>query len=425
MSQKVPQIKEIVWAKLTGYPWWPAEIVNVFPKDKNKNGEVVVNFIGSNTHASMPYNKVASYKENYAKYSYKPAISLAYSIMSANKIYSKKSTFERIFFKINFLEEQAEWLAATSNKIKQKKLNLKENKEFIDFLCPAHENEGKKTKPKNVAEKPAKNTKETRSTKPQKVEKKLKKEDEKHVVKKTIGTRLSGKRQVSEQNAEQSTEPASNTQIDLQKKTPRTCQMLIRSILKDIKIVLKEKHLAKNELVQELIECLNEISHRKISIKTLMETQFGVSVQELYDFAKDDPVFASTKNASKAVLHSIKRSACLELFGYDIEEKKEKEVSKTPEKQEETIAGEPEKFKIKSTTSLKRKKENIEPQDVQETRRNTENKTIENQEKAHDELENILNPKLARQIISKLKAQLLSVFYNITNIIIVKYKINR
>jgi len=42
---------EVVWAKLKGYPWWPAMVVEVFrgSSDDVLETDVVVNFIGENS----------------------------------------------------------------------------------------------------------------------------------------------------------------------------------------------------------------------------------------------------------------------------------------------------------------------------------------------------------------------------------------
>lgn len=97
MTQDLFQRGEIVWAKVSGYPWWPALIVEV---DFNTNKcvrEAAVNFIGENSHASLPLSKLANYKENYDKYTLNAQTGLLYSIMVANKILAKKTTFEGIF----------------------------------------------------------------------------------------------------------------------------------------------------------------------------------------------------------------------------------------------------------------------------------------------------------------------------------------
>jgi len=43
---------DVVWAKLKGYPWWPAVVVEFFRDSSDnldQNVEIVVNFIGENS----------------------------------------------------------------------------------------------------------------------------------------------------------------------------------------------------------------------------------------------------------------------------------------------------------------------------------------------------------------------------------------
>lgn len=97
MTQDLFQQGEIVWAKVSGYPWWPALIAEVDSDTKKCVREAAVNFIGENSHASLPLSKLANYKENYDKYALNTHNGLAYSVMVANKILAKKTTFEGIF----------------------------------------------------------------------------------------------------------------------------------------------------------------------------------------------------------------------------------------------------------------------------------------------------------------------------------------
>jgi len=96
MTQDLFQQGEIVWAKVSGHPWWPALVVEVDSNTKQGIRQAAVNFIGENSHASLPLSKLASYKDHYYKHTLFARIGLSYSIMVANKILMKKATFERI-----------------------------------------------------------------------------------------------------------------------------------------------------------------------------------------------------------------------------------------------------------------------------------------------------------------------------------------
>jgi hypothetical protein len=95
MTQDLFQQGEIVWAKVSGHPWWPALVAEVDSNTKQGIRQAAVNFIGENSHASLPFTKLAPYKYLYHKHSIPTHTRLSYSIMMANKILAKETTFER------------------------------------------------------------------------------------------------------------------------------------------------------------------------------------------------------------------------------------------------------------------------------------------------------------------------------------------
>jgi len=56
---------DIVWAKISGYPWWPGEVVG--SRQDKKSVSLAVNFIGDKSHAYLPISKVLEYKANREK----------------------------------------------------------------------------------------------------------------------------------------------------------------------------------------------------------------------------------------------------------------------------------------------------------------------------------------------------------------------
>ena len=75
---------DIVWAKITGYPWWPGRIIAYNADDDDV--PIAINFLGDKSHAYLTPDKVINYKENYAKYSKTKNKELLRAIRCANSI---------------------------------------------------------------------------------------------------------------------------------------------------------------------------------------------------------------------------------------------------------------------------------------------------------------------------------------------------
>jgi len=96
MTAKSFKKGDVVWAKIKGFPWWPAVIADV---DNGENGEgeteILTNFIGEFSHACLPPDKVANYKEYYDTYSKSKKKGLLESIAVADKIIKGETTYDR------------------------------------------------------------------------------------------------------------------------------------------------------------------------------------------------------------------------------------------------------------------------------------------------------------------------------------------
>ena len=73
MQQAPPEFKrgDIVWAQVRGYSWWPAKVGEVI-RDRNdikKDRKYRVDFIGDNTHQTLPSDKVVDFVENFFRLS--------------------------------------------------------------------------------------------------------------------------------------------------------------------------------------------------------------------------------------------------------------------------------------------------------------------------------------------------------------------
>ncbi|MCP3663898.1 MAG: PWWP domain-containing protein [Gammaproteobacteria bacterium] len=68
-------INQIVWAKLTGYPWWPARVVTAFecPKSELESlktlGNIPVRFYGGHDYAVIHESKAKDFDDAFEKFS--------------------------------------------------------------------------------------------------------------------------------------------------------------------------------------------------------------------------------------------------------------------------------------------------------------------------------------------------------------------
>ena len=93
---------EIVWAKVRGFPWWPALVraLNVSTRRDEEAGEVreltaVVYFVGDDTHSELPLNKIEKFASRLEEYSRTKKKTLLTSILIAKKILAGEIPFEK------------------------------------------------------------------------------------------------------------------------------------------------------------------------------------------------------------------------------------------------------------------------------------------------------------------------------------------
>ena len=99
--------KDIVWAKVKGYPWWPSIINNISFNNIQRNGENIkeklysIEFIGEKNVIKLPKEKIEPFTKNYEQHTNTNNTSLLKSIELAKKIYDKKQNTKIIFLKEN------------------------------------------------------------------------------------------------------------------------------------------------------------------------------------------------------------------------------------------------------------------------------------------------------------------------------------
>lgn len=62
------QKNQVIWAKLKGYPAWPAIIAQILPTDDPANVGYVVNFLGEDSHCMLNNEKVFEFRSYYEEF---------------------------------------------------------------------------------------------------------------------------------------------------------------------------------------------------------------------------------------------------------------------------------------------------------------------------------------------------------------------
>ena len=90
-----PKEKDIVWAKIKGYPWWPGIIRNISnhlqtnPKGISKKKIYTVDFIGNKSHGEVTKKDIQSFRYYYEEHCKTKNPSLMKSIELAKKLENK------------------------------------------------------------------------------------------------------------------------------------------------------------------------------------------------------------------------------------------------------------------------------------------------------------------------------------------------
>ena len=100
---------EVVWAKVRGFPWWPAVVKSLNIKLAKQNDDeiesrqtlVLVYFVGDNSHSELPINKIEKFASKYEEYSKTKKKCLINSIKQAKKIISNEISFDDHLTDIN------------------------------------------------------------------------------------------------------------------------------------------------------------------------------------------------------------------------------------------------------------------------------------------------------------------------------------
>ena len=103
--------KDIVWAKVKGYPWWPSIISNISFQNISSKGENLkeniysIEFIGEKIKAKLPKEKIEPFNKNYEQHINTSNTLLLKSIELAKNSTEKKQNPKLILSKENFQEK--------------------------------------------------------------------------------------------------------------------------------------------------------------------------------------------------------------------------------------------------------------------------------------------------------------------------------
>ena len=115
MSNVSFHVGEVVWAKIRGYPHWPAIITGI--EDDNKEKKYAVSFIGDNTHASLAKKYLVKFEKGLKLYANTKKKNLLESIEKAKEIYYNKNGTNNNLNNLNHFNRRAEIFRRRANHI--------------------------------------------------------------------------------------------------------------------------------------------------------------------------------------------------------------------------------------------------------------------------------------------------------------------
>ena len=116
MSNISFNVGEIIWAKIRGYPWWPAIITGA--EDDNREKKYTVSFIGDHTHSSLAKKCLEKFEKGLKLYSNTKKRNLLDVIEKAKEIYYNKNGIK---------EKEIKSMMKRDIKFKEKELHQNKN----------------------------------------------------------------------------------------------------------------------------------------------------------------------------------------------------------------------------------------------------------------------------------------------------------
>ena len=96
LNAKELKANDVVWAKLKGFPWWPAVVMKFIHNKEHVNDNVVlIKFMGDLTTAVISVSRLLSFGEHYARFSSTKHRQLLRAITEAKRIHSGEISFSQ------------------------------------------------------------------------------------------------------------------------------------------------------------------------------------------------------------------------------------------------------------------------------------------------------------------------------------------
>jgi hypothetical protein len=293
---------DLVWAKVKGCSWWPAVISSVGKSRNNGEPQVTVNFVGHNSHAILPLDKIVNYRDRYSEFSKTKKRSLLDAIEIANRIEAGTTTYideeEKLLKKNKFKK------ANEKKSIGSKKRKAPEKQRFSDNLA------------NNIRLNPKVNSsKETPSN-------------------------------GSERNS-------SSGRIEFRLKQK---QVFLKKLLnQNAKTVVTKK--AKIE------ETLNEILSEALTVNQLQSSRLGQDLQQFANICSKSRALIEFQKTTQTVLNKLKEDVILSLFGAAETEKMQdnnKLHESLPKEEIKSPSNDQPSHKLRAVKEVKKEEEKVE-----------------------------------------------------------------
>ena len=128
MSNNSFIVGEVIWAKIRGYPWWPAQITGT-NDDNAREKKYSISFIGDHTHASLNKKFLEKFEKGLKLYSNTKKKNLSESIEIAKGMYYNKNGIKEKEIN-NFIDNSIKYKEKEKEREKEKDKEKQNNNSY-------------------------------------------------------------------------------------------------------------------------------------------------------------------------------------------------------------------------------------------------------------------------------------------------------